>query len=69
MAQETDKKKKLYAEEDISKLAVIKSNDTIARKYMMCVATASTPAMPCLMGRKTSPYSFNKNLFLHASFA
>ena len=41
MAQETDKKKKLYAEEDISKLAVIKSNDTIARKYMMCVAAAS----------------------------
>ena len=41
MAQETDKKKKLYAEEDISKLAVIKSNDTIAMKYMMCVAAAS----------------------------
>jgi len=38
MAQE---KKTLYAEEDISKLAVIKSNDTIARKYMMCVAAAS----------------------------
>lgn len=36
-----EKKKKLYAEEDISKLAVIKSNDTIARKYMMCVAAAS----------------------------
>lgn len=38
MSQE---KKTLYAEEDISKLAVIKSNDTIARKYMMCVAAAS----------------------------
>jgi len=33
--------KKLHAEEDIGKLAVIKSNDTIARKYLMCVAAAS----------------------------
>ena len=41
MTQEMEKKKKLYAEEDISKLAVIKSNDTIAMKYMMCVAAAS----------------------------
>eukprot|EP00092_Neocalanus_flemingeri_P022899 GFUD01024826.1.p1 GENE.GFUD01024826.1~~GFUD01024826.1.p1 ORF type:complete len:338 (-),score=76.60 GFUD01024826.1:727-1740(-) len=41
MAHEKDTKKKLYAEEDISKLAVIKSNDTIAMKYMMCVAAAS----------------------------
>jgi len=41
MADEKEKKKKLYAEEDISKLAVIKSNDTIARKYVMCVAAAS----------------------------
>jgi len=41
MAGEREKKKKLYAEEDISKLAVIKSNDTIARKYIMCVAAAS----------------------------
>eukprot|EP00092_Neocalanus_flemingeri_P064447 GFUD01078206.1.p1 GENE.GFUD01078206.1~~GFUD01078206.1.p1 ORF type:complete len:337 (+),score=82.13 GFUD01078206.1:252-1262(+) len=40
MAHEKEKKK-LYAEEDISKLAVIKSNDTIAMKYMMCVAAAS----------------------------
>jgi len=41
MGQEKERKKKLYAEDDISKLAVIKSNDTIARKYMMCVAAAS----------------------------
>eukprot|EP00092_Neocalanus_flemingeri_P033354 GFUD01036269.1.p1 GENE.GFUD01036269.1~~GFUD01036269.1.p1 ORF type:complete len:338 (+),score=79.18 GFUD01036269.1:209-1222(+) len=41
MAHEKENKKKLYAEEDISKLAVIKSNDTIAMKYMMCVAAAS----------------------------
>jgi hypothetical protein len=41
MVHETKRKKKLYAEEDISKLSVIKSNDTIARKYMMCVAAAS----------------------------
>ena len=41
MTGEKEKKKKLYAEEDISKLAVIKSNDTIARKYIMCVAAAS----------------------------
>ena len=41
MSPEKDHTKKLYAEEDISKLAVIKSNDTIARKYMMCVAAAS----------------------------
>ena len=41
MAHEKEKKKKLYAEEDIAKLAVIKSNDTIAMKYMMCVAAAS----------------------------
>jgi len=34
--------KKLYQEDDISKLAVIKSNDTMARKYAMCVAAAST---------------------------
>lgn len=34
-------KKKLFAEDDISKLAVIKSNDTIGRKYLMCVAAAS----------------------------
>jgi len=34
-------RRKLYAEDDISKLAVIKSNDTIAMKYMMCVAAAS----------------------------
>jgi len=33
--------KKLYQEVDISKLAVIKSNDTMARKYVMCVAAAS----------------------------
>jgi len=33
--------KKLYAENDISKLAVLKSNDTIWRKYLMCVAAAS----------------------------
>ena len=26
-------------------------------------------AMPCLIGRKTSPYSFNKNSFLNVSFA
>jgi len=41
MSPEKDHTKKLYAEEDISKLAVIKSNDTIARKYIMCVAAAS----------------------------
>ena len=41
ITQEMEKKKKLYAEEDISKLAVIKSNDTIAMKYVMCVAAAS----------------------------
>lgn len=41
MAMEMEKNKKLYAEDDISKLAVIKSNDTIAMKYMMCVAAAS----------------------------
>jgi len=34
-------KKKLFAEEDIGKLAVIKSNDTIGMKYLMCVAAAS----------------------------
>jgi len=34
--------KKLYAEEDISKLRVIKNpNDTIGMKYLMCVAAAS----------------------------
>jgi len=33
--------KKLYAEEDISKLRVIKSSDTIGMKYLMCVAAAS----------------------------
>jgi len=38
---EMERKKKLYAEDDITKLAVIKSNDTIAMKYMMCVAAAS----------------------------
>jgi len=32
---------KLHAEEDIAKLAVIKSNDTVAKKYLMCVAAAS----------------------------
>lgn len=31
----------LYAEQDIGKLAVIQSNDTVARKYCMCVAAAS----------------------------
>lgn len=39
-----DKKpaKKLYAEEDISKLRVMKSeNDTIAKKYAMSVAAAA----------------------------
>merc|ERR1711892_405002 len=41
MEHTKEQKKKLYAEEDISKLAVIKSNDTIAMKYMMCVAAAS----------------------------
>lgn len=36
------KKSKLYAEQDISKLAVIRSeNDTIARKYAMSVAAAA----------------------------
>jgi len=34
-------KKKLFAEEDISKLHVIQSNDTVGRKYLMCVAAAS----------------------------
>jgi len=34
-------KTKLYAEEDIAKLAVLKSNDTVAKKYLMCVAAAS----------------------------
>ncbi|XP_023340141.1 mitochondrial uncoupling protein 4 isoform X2 [Eurytemora carolleeae] len=33
--------KKLYAEDDISKLAVLKSTDSIPRKYLMCVAAAS----------------------------
>jgi len=33
--------KTLYQEDDISKLAVIKSSDTMARKYVMCVAAAS----------------------------
>jgi len=32
---------KLYQEDDISKLAVIKSRDTMAMKYVMCVAAAS----------------------------
>merc|ERR550532_1837458 len=32
---------KLFAEEDIAKLAVLKSNDTVAKKYLMCVAAAS----------------------------
>jgi len=41
LAMEMEKNKKLYAEDDIAKLAVIKSNDTIAMKYMMCVAAAS----------------------------
>jgi len=36
-----NERNKLYAEEDIGKLAVIKSNDTIAMKYVMCVAAAS----------------------------
>lgn len=41
MTAEKGRKKNLYAEEDISKLAVIKSNDTVAIKYMMSVAAAS----------------------------
>ena len=39
--EKEDKKKMLYAEKDISKLAVIKSKNTIAGKYMMCVAAVS----------------------------
>lgn len=34
-------KKLLHQENDIGKLAVIKSNDTIGMKYLMCVAAAS----------------------------
>lgn len=41
MALTEKERKKLYAEEDIAKLAVIKSNDTVAMKYLMCVAAAS----------------------------
>lgn len=41
MTAEKEVKKKLYAEEDIAKLAVLKSNDTVAMKYLMCVAAAS----------------------------
>ena len=43
--QEMDSKaqKKLYQEEDIAKLAVLKAGDntSVARKYAMCVAAAS----------------------------
>ena len=42
--QEMDGKgqKKLYQEEDIAKLAVLRATDTsVARKYVMCVAAAS----------------------------
>ena len=43
--QEMDSKgqKKLYQEEDIAKLAVLKfgDNTSVARKYAMCVAAAS----------------------------
>lgn len=43
--QEMDSKaqKKLYQEEDIGKLAVLKAGDntSVARKYAMCVAAAS----------------------------
>ena len=41
MSHGKDMKKLPYAEEDFSKLSAIKSNDTIIRKYMMCVAAAS----------------------------
>lgn len=41
LTMELEKKKKLYAEEDISKLAVLRSNnDTVAMKYLMCVCAA-----------------------------
>ena len=39
--EKEDKKKMLYAEKDISKPAVIKSNNPIAGKYVMCVAAVS----------------------------
>ena len=29
----------------------------------------ATPAVPCLIRKKTLPYSFKKNLFLNVSFA
>jgi hypothetical protein len=39
MAAEKEVKKKLYAEEDIAKLAVLKSNDTVAMKLVMTTKT------------------------------
>ena len=41
-AMESKAQKKLYQEEDIAKLAVLKADDTsVARKFAMCVAAAS----------------------------
>ena len=63
--QEMDSKalKKLYQEEDIAKLAVLKagenSHDSVARKYVMCVAAASVAEFA------TYPLDLTKTRWVH----